>query len=144
MFCVADRSKFSSEKIDQFGQMAMLVARLVGPEYLPGSASDLVELFCKFACNNYNISDSELRPIGVGLYPTAALINHSCRPNCIAIFDGVDSVIRAIEPIQQNQEVRTVPIAKKTKYILLSSRPVVFSLTHTHAVGALLDYDLLY
>jgi hypothetical protein len=84
----------------------MLVARLVGPASLPSSASKLVELFCKFSCNNYNISDAEFRPIGVGLYPTAALINHSCHPNCIALFRGTESIIRAIEPIEEGQEVR--------------------------------------
>lgn len=104
-FIFVDHSKFPKEKMVQFGEMAMLVARLVGPSALPPSASDLVDLFCKFSCNNYNISDAEFRPIGVGLYPTSSLINHSCRPNCIAMFKGADSIIRAIEPIKQGDEV---------------------------------------
>lgn len=42
----------------------------------------------QFACNNFTISDGELKPLGVGLYPPAALINHSCDPNCVTIFEG--------------------------------------------------------
>lgn len=41
------------------------------------SPSEIMRLFCVFSCNNFNISDDEMNYIGIGLYPTAAMINHS-------------------------------------------------------------------
>jgi SET and MYND domain-containing protein len=54
----------------------------------------IAQLLARFACNNHTICDEELRPIGVGLYPLGALINHSCRPNCAQSFQGPAIVFR--------------------------------------------------
>jgi hypothetical protein len=55
-------------------------------------------LLARFACNNHTICDEELRAIGVGLYPLGALINHSCRPNCMQTFTGRNIVFRWAVP----------------------------------------------
>ena len=41
----------------------------------------------KFHYNNFAICDSLLRPIAAGIYPRAALLNHSCVPNCLIRYD---------------------------------------------------------
>jgi len=65
----------------------------------------IVYFFFLFSCNNFNISDGDMRPIGIGLYPVAALINHSCVPNSVAVFEGTTVSIRAIQPIAPDEEV---------------------------------------
>ena len=52
---------------------------------LPG-VQEVALLLARFSCNNHSICDEELRPIGAGLYPLGALLNHSCRPNCMQGF----------------------------------------------------------
>lgn len=37
-----------------------------------------------------------------------ALINHSCDPNCVAVFDGLRCAIRSIRPIAAGEEI-TIP-----------------------------------
>lgn len=40
-----------------------------------------------FLKNNFGIVDSLHSPIGEGIYPCAALLNHSCHPNCILRYE---------------------------------------------------------
>jgi hypothetical protein len=83
--------------------------------------SDLLPL--QFKCNNFNVSDGEMRTVGAGLYPVPALINHSCaasphatlripvtetcrcNPNCVAVFNGSEVAIRAVQSILPGEEV---------------------------------------
>lgn len=68
----------------------------------PSAAADDVRqialLIARFACNNHTVCDDELRPVGVGLFPLGALINHHCRPNCVQTFTGRSIVFRWVLP----------------------------------------------
>ncbi|MCO5604257.1 hypothetical protein L7F22_058420 [Adiantum nelumboides] len=59
----------------------------------------------EFACNAHTICDAELKPLGVGLYPVISIINHSCHPNCILLFEGKKAYVRAIQEIGEGTEV---------------------------------------
>ncbi|KAG0174326.1 SET and MYND domain-containing protein 3 [Apophysomyces sp. BC1034] len=66
---------------------------------------DLIQLLCRFRCNNFAIHDDQLFAIGEGTYPIGALFNHSCRPNAVAMFDGAHLIIKAIEDIEPGDEI---------------------------------------
>ncbi|KAK1407725.1 hypothetical protein QVD17_39349 [Tagetes erecta] len=59
----------------------------------------------KLACNAHTICDSELIPLGTGLYPVISIINHSCYPNSVLVFEGRMATIRAIQQIPKGSEV---------------------------------------
>lgn len=48
-------------------------------------------MLCSFQCNNFGITDDLLMPIGAGVFPAGAILNHSCDPNCVVTyaFDAV-------------------------------------------------------
>jgi SET and MYND domain-containing protein len=78
---------------------------------LPSFELDLKEIthtFSKFACNAHTICDPELRPLGTGLYPVLSIINHSCVPNAVLIFEGRTAYVRALQPISKNEEVMNI------------------------------------
>lgn len=61
-------------------------------------------LFCQLVINSLTIHDPiDLKPIGYGLYLDATCFNHSCRPNCHAIFNGVELTIRSISDHVEDQ-----------------------------------------
>eukprot|EP01038_Epipyxis_sp_PR26KG_P013139 gene13139-17607_t len=51
------------------------------------SIENVSSLLCKFNTNNFGIVDDLMNCVAIGVYPYAALMNHSCTPNCILRYD---------------------------------------------------------
>jgi SET domain-containing protein len=75
----------------------------------------LITLFIyQFSANAHTLSTPSLTPIGVALSPVAALINHSCIPNCVVVFPKASQAkkvpdqltIVAIGDIHPGEQVR--------------------------------------
>ncbi|XP_068925239.1 histone-lysine N-methyltransferase SMYD3 isoform X2 [Petaurus breviceps papuanus] len=65
---------------------------------------DIFESFAKVICNGFTISNGEMQEVGVGLYPSMSLLNHSCDPNCVIVFEGPSLFLRAVRDIQLEEE----------------------------------------
>lgn len=90
-------------KLVLYAQMANLV-KLVLP-LMEINIKEVIENFSKMACNAHTICDSELMPLGTGIYPVISIINHSCLPNCVLVFEGRKAVLRAVKHITRGTEV---------------------------------------
>lgn len=44
--------------------------------------------------NSFNICNEELNSLGTGIYLAASILDHSCEPNAVAIFDGTTLNLR--------------------------------------------------
>ncbi|XP_057444003.1 histone-lysine N-methyltransferase ASHR1 isoform X2 [Lotus japonicus] len=100
---VAHMSDITEEQLVLYAQMANLVHLIVQwPEI---NIKEIAENFSKFACNAHTISDSELRPLGIGLYPVISIINHSCLPNSVLVFKGRSASVRAVQHVPKGTEV---------------------------------------
>lgn len=53
----------------------------------------------------HNLSDMQERPIGVGIYPTVSLLNHSCQPNIISILHKNKFITRAASALECGTEI---------------------------------------
>ncbi|XP_014304012.2 histone-lysine N-methyltransferase SMYD3-like [Myotis lucifugus] len=56
-------------------------------------------------CNSFTICNAEMQEVGVGLYPSMSLLNHSCDPNCSIVFNGPHLLLRAVRDIQAGEEL---------------------------------------
>uniref|UniRef100_A0A6P5JU52 [histone H3]-lysine(4) N-trimethyltransferase n=1 Tax=Phascolarctos cinereus TaxID=38626 RepID=A0A6P5JU52_PHACI len=56
-------------------------------------------------CNGFTISNGEMQEVGVGLYPSMSLLNHSCDPNCVIVFEGPSLFLRAVRNIKPGEEL---------------------------------------
>lgn len=100
---VAHMSDIKEEQLVLYAQMANLVHLILQwPEI---NIKEIANFFSKFACNAHTVCDSELRPLGTGLYPVVSIINHSCLPNSVLVFDGREASVRALQHIPKGTEV---------------------------------------
>ncbi|KAG2493715.1 hypothetical protein HYH03_008228 [Edaphochlamys debaryana] len=63
------------------------------------------QLLARLAANCHTVADEELRPLGAALYPTGALVNHSCTPSCAQAFRGATLQLRALRPLAPGDEL---------------------------------------
>nr|XP_043607431.1 histone-lysine N-methyltransferase ASHR1 [Erigeron canadensis] len=100
---VSHISEVGETQLVLYAQMASLVSIILQRPDL--NIKEIAENFSKFACNAHTICDSELRPLGTGLYSVISIINHSCSPNSVLVFEGRMATIRATQQIPKGSEV---------------------------------------
>uniref|UniRef100_C3ZBS2 [histone H3]-lysine(4) N-trimethyltransferase n=1 Tax=Branchiostoma floridae TaxID=7739 RepID=C3ZBS2_BRAFL len=82
------------------------------------------EIYGKIASNSFAILDENMCSIGIGVYPQASMINHSCKSNCIGMFYGPQIQIRANEFIRPGEQIfhgyipPLLPTAKRQEKLL--------------------------
>ena len=60
---------------------------------------------CVLMCNSSRLVTPTFDPLGLILDPQVAMINHSCTPNAIIVFDGPKLTVRALDAIASGDEV---------------------------------------
>ncbi|KAJ9166618.1 hypothetical protein P3X46_021339 [Hevea brasiliensis] len=100
---VAHMKDIDEEQLVLYAKMANLVNLIL--QWPDINIKEIAENFSKLACNAHTICDSELRPLGTGLYPVVSIINHSCLPNAVLVFEGRLAVVRAVQHIPRGAEV---------------------------------------
>jgi hypothetical protein len=82
--------------VEGLEECAKIVMALIQSSVRSAEAPDISEcraIICQLACNLFTIVDDFQNEAGVGCYPYAALLNHSCSPNCIQRFDSHGNII---------------------------------------------------
>lgn len=100
---------------DHFWDMAQAPSQLV---HAPDSTQEIVSKYCNwsketirtvlqiFQANNFGILNGVHETIGQGVYPHAALLNHSCHPNCLVRFAGSTTMeLVALRNIEAGEEL---------------------------------------
>ncbi|KAL0228176.1 hypothetical protein RCL1_004319 [Eukaryota sp. TZLM3-RCL] len=69
------------------------------------SSSKIKKILKRIACNAFTITDEELKPLGVGLYPPASYVNHSCDPNSCFLFKGTQITLISLKELNPGDEI---------------------------------------
>ncbi|KAK4881149.1 hypothetical protein RN001_004468 [Aquatica leii] len=83
-------------RMEHFMSLCGVLSELLGNEFMPNTV-ELMGIYGRMCVNSYSICDDELKTLGTGIYLAASIIDHSCQPNAVAIFQGILLNIRATE-----------------------------------------------
>jgi SET and MYND domain-containing protein len=84
--------------VEYFISFSQVLKEYMGITELPNS-SELWEIYGKICVNSFTILDSDMNGIGIAIYLAPSVIDHSCKPNAVAIFESTTILIRAVEDI---------------------------------------------
>ena len=105
--CAPCKSRISTEHIEKLRKLTRANSGNLG------HGLEFSEIFSRMNYNAFTIQDNEMMAIGVGVYIQAAMINHSCDPNCVQTFVKNKLYIRTIRDIQKGEEITITYIGKK-------------------------------
>ena len=93
----------ASKQDHELGKLAASIPGLLPPVSDP--ADTAAKLIAAFTRNNFGVLNELLSVVAAGCYPHAALLNHSCAPNCVLAFDGDRIEIRTTRPVARGEEL---------------------------------------
>ncbi|XP_075059652.1 histone-lysine N-methyltransferase SMYD3 isoform X2 [Mixophyes fleayi] len=99
----------SEEMQEGLGHLALTLEQYLKKELQDYSqlppGFQILDYFGKLTCNSFTIGDGEMQDVGVGVYPSMSLLNHSCDPNCVIVFEGIRMHLRAVKEIPKGEEL---------------------------------------
>ncbi|XP_021285151.1 LOW QUALITY PROTEIN: histone-lysine N-methyltransferase ASHR1-like [Herrania umbratica] len=113
---IAHRYNMEAEKVAAFEMKAEIVKQMLQqPRF---NLDEAVNNFCKVSCNALAILDIDMEQLGIGLYPVMSIINHSCLPNAVLVFEGKLAVLRALLPVEKGDEyfVSYIDLSRPTRH----------------------------
>ncbi|OAD56993.1 SET and MYND domain-containing protein 3, partial [Eufriesea mexicana] len=60
---------------------------------------ELMGIYGRICINSFNIYNYEFTSIGVGIYLGASILDHSCKPNTVVVFEGTTIIVKTIEDL---------------------------------------------
>jgi SET domain len=63
------------------------------------------ELYARVLINSHTLVTPTFDPLGICLDPLSANMNHSCNPNAVVVFDGLQLCVRSLVDLAEGQEI---------------------------------------
>uniref|UniRef100_A0A1B6JWE4 MYND-type domain-containing protein n=2 Tax=Homalodisca liturata TaxID=320908 RepID=A0A1B6JWE4_9HEMI len=87
--------KKDSKRMEHFTSLYNVLLEYIGEQDVPNSA-ELLGIYGRLVVNGFNILDPEMVGIGTGIYLGVSIIDHSCDPTAVAVFQGTTIYIRSL------------------------------------------------
>ncbi|KAF3430778.1 hypothetical protein E2986_00344 [Frieseomelitta varia] len=99
--------KRDKKKMEHFICLCGILYEFLGDMPVPNT-TELMGIYGRICINSFNISNLDTN-IGVGIYLAPSILDHSCKPNAVAIFEGITIIIKItyIDVIKTTKDRRT-------------------------------------
>lgn len=95
-----DDIKWDEKRMEHLESLHEILKEYLAPEHFPNSV-EFLGIYGRLCINSFNILDDDLNSIGTGIYLAASILDHSCKPNAVAVFEGPQLSIRLTEDIPE-------------------------------------------
>lgn len=95
-----DDIKYDEKRMEHLQSLHAVLKEYLAPEHFPNS-TEFLGIYGRLCINSFNILDDDLNSVGTGIYLAASILDHSCKPNAVALFEGPQLSIRLIEDIPE-------------------------------------------
>lgn len=92
--------KYDEKRMEHLQSLHAVLKEYLAPEHFPNS-TEFLGIYGRLCINSFNILDDDLNSVGTGIYLAASILDHSCKPNAVATFEGPQLSIRLIEDIPE-------------------------------------------
>ncbi|KAI4503916.1 hypothetical protein M0802_001319 [Mischocyttarus mexicanus] len=90
--------KKDAKRLEHFTSICAVLLVFLSNIPVPNTA-ELLGIYGRICINSFNILDLDMNSIGVGIYLAPSVIDHSCNPNAVAVFEGTTILIRTLEDL---------------------------------------------
>ncbi|XP_039311446.1 histone-lysine N-methyltransferase SMYD3 isoform X2 [Solenopsis invicta] len=90
--------KADTKRMEHFTTLCGVLFQFLDESLMPNIA-ELMGIFGRMCTNSFNILDVNMNTIGVGIYLGASVMDHSCKPNAVAVFEGTTIIIRTLKDL---------------------------------------------
>ncbi|XP_011704687.1 PREDICTED: histone-lysine N-methyltransferase SMYD3 isoform X2 [Wasmannia auropunctata] len=87
--------KVDAKRMEHFTTLCGVLFQFLDETHLPNIA-ELMGIYGRMCTNSFNILDLDMNTIGVGIYLGASVIDHSCKPNAVVVFEGTTVIVRTL------------------------------------------------
>ncbi|KAK5166907.1 uncharacterized protein LTR77_007636 [Saxophila tyrrhenica] len=108
--------KLGAKKWDVMQLMSHTAVKFSGQEDNKSNLERAKMVVCAMMCNSSRLVTPTFDPLGLVLDPSTAVMNHSCSPNAVVVFDGPKLSVRVLERVQQGDEITISYIDSSAPY----------------------------
>ncbi|XP_067215215.1 histone-lysine N-methyltransferase SMYD3 isoform X2 [Linepithema humile] len=87
--------KKDTKRLEHFTTLCAVLYEFLGETLIPNVA-ELMGIYGRICTNCFNILDINMNTIAAGIYLGPSVMDHSCKPNSVAVFEGTTIVIRTL------------------------------------------------
>jgi len=92
--------KWDEKRMEHLQSLHAVLKDYLAPEHFPND-TEFIGIYGRLIINSFNLLDDDLNSIGTGIYLASSILDHSCKPNAVAVFEGPQLTIRLIEDIPE-------------------------------------------
>ncbi|CDW88943.1 UNKNOWN [Stylonychia lemnae] len=122
---ILKKSDDKKEEAMNYAMVTFLKNYSQGFEVNMDNFKTVIHLYFISICNGFGIADNQMLRIGTGLYSPTNLINHSCEPSAMVIFNGKRQFIVSCRDIEPDEEITISYVDNGIKERLIRSQYLI-------------------